>query len=803
MSPEEARWDVFLAHASADKPRARILYQALTALGLKVFLDEESLLPGDDWMDDIPRALRASDLVVVLVSALTANAHYAGEEIVISIAETRAGRQRLVPVHIERDVEDPYGTARKNRIDWHDEADVDAVVTQLSRVIPRVVQGLTRATADAPIFSRRVPVPPPHFTGRDELLTQLAAQLGGGRPTTLTQEIQGMGGVGKTTVAAALCEDQRMHHDIVWWVRAEDPGTLVADLAELAGHIGATTGQGGDADADAVVALLETTDRSWLVVYDNVPDRESVLRWLPRRGPGTPVVTTRYRHLGLGTLVTVGILSDDTTEAFLRERVRERNAIAADEPLGPVLDRVRGLPLAMEQAAAWVARKPNRRFSQWVDLYDERADLAFPDGTKPVDYEHTAVTAWRVSIDAAGKESPLAERLLGALGHFAPEGIALQWLKDAAGDPYLDGATSDDVGAAIDALDDYDLVTIHPDDTLDVHRIIHDTARRTASEGAALFAVGAMFSQAARAMNAKDQRMLVALAPHLRQDRQGFVGGGQKYTAALVMALASIAKASVFEGKLREGLDTAMFAVEAARTIPDTVPALRADDALATVFQYSGDPKRAIPLFESALAASEKSLGTHHLETVTIRGNLAGAYGQVGGHAMAVRLNEETFAEYEQTYGKDHLNTFTSRSNLANSYARAGDLDRSIALFEAMLADAERVLGDRHITTLRGRNSLAAVHHTKGDYDRAIDLYEASNRGFENTLGPHHPETLTCQSNLAMAHIDSGDWQRGLDLLETVLVTCEAELEPSHPLTARVRRAAASRSPEREDEETD
>ena len=54
----------------------------------------------------------------------------------------------------------------------------------------------------------------------------------------LTQTVNGMGGVGKTTVAAALAEMQRHALDVVWWVRAEDPATLTGDLAVHEGQVG-------------------------------------------------------------------------------------------------------------------------------------------------------------------------------------------------------------------------------------------------------------------------------------------------------------------------------------------------------------------------------------------------------------------------------------------------------------------------------------------------------------------------------------------------------------------------------------
>ena len=60
---------VFLCHSSSDKPIVRELYQKLSAEGwMDVWLDEEKLLPGQDWDYEIERALDKTDAVIVSLS---------------------------------------------------------------------------------------------------------------------------------------------------------------------------------------------------------------------------------------------------------------------------------------------------------------------------------------------------------------------------------------------------------------------------------------------------------------------------------------------------------------------------------------------------------------------------------------------------------------------------------------------------------------------------------------------------------------------------------------------------------------
>ena len=60
---------VFLCHASEDKPIVRELYKRLkTEDWIDPWLDEEKLLPGQEWDMEIENAVRNSDIVVVCLS---------------------------------------------------------------------------------------------------------------------------------------------------------------------------------------------------------------------------------------------------------------------------------------------------------------------------------------------------------------------------------------------------------------------------------------------------------------------------------------------------------------------------------------------------------------------------------------------------------------------------------------------------------------------------------------------------------------------------------------------------------------
>src|SRR5215831_19612369 len=59
---------IFLCHATEDKAQVCEVYQQLKALGFAPWLDEEDILPGQDWDYEIEQALETADFVMVFLS---------------------------------------------------------------------------------------------------------------------------------------------------------------------------------------------------------------------------------------------------------------------------------------------------------------------------------------------------------------------------------------------------------------------------------------------------------------------------------------------------------------------------------------------------------------------------------------------------------------------------------------------------------------------------------------------------------------------------------------------------------------
>lgn len=96
---------VLLCHSSEDKPAVRRLYQRLRADGVNPWLDEEDLLPGQDWEREITNAVRASSVVIICLSGgSVAKTGYVQREIrqALKVADEHPeGQIFIIPARLE------------------------------------------------------------------------------------------------------------------------------------------------------------------------------------------------------------------------------------------------------------------------------------------------------------------------------------------------------------------------------------------------------------------------------------------------------------------------------------------------------------------------------------------------------------------------------------------------------------------------------------------------------------------------------------------------------------------------------
>jgi tetratricopeptide (TPR) repeat protein len=748
-----------VSYTASDRTWAEWIAWQLEDAGHSVVIQAWDFRPGSDFVATMREVTARSERTLAVLSAEYLRSDFGLSEWAAAYAADPSGREgKLLPVRV---AEFPAEGLDRTRV-WIDLVGLDEEEAR-QRLLDGVSQERakpefapafphTRATISAPRFPLSLPPvwnlphrPNPNFIGREELLAALAVPEPGTH-TVLSQAITGLGGVGKTQVATEFAYRHRADYDVVWWVRAEEPMTLVQDLAALSGPLGLDPASELDAAAAAVRTWLESNDR-WLVIFDNATDPASLEAVMPRGGDGRVLVTSQNPGWGgIGQVLAVDVLAQEDAVALLLRRSGHDDAEAANE-LARELGR---LPLALEQAGAFVAESPGMTLSRYLQLFRGRAAEILSRG-RAAGNAATVATTWELAFEAVKRASPGAAALLQVCAFLDPDDIPLglivsdaeRWTKP------LD-AVADDPLALADALGHlgrFSLVTTAAGEAVAVHRLVQLVVRERMVEPERRSWAGGVAASVADAFPADS----------------GDVRSWDRCALLLPHALAVTSHPGAADG-------------DAATTTSWLL------DRAATYLQGRARFRQARSLFERALAIDEATHGPDHPDVGTRLNNLAGVLRDLGDFAGARSLFERALAIDESAHGPNHRKLGTDCNNLAMVLQDLGDLARARSLYERALAIDEATHDPDDAVVGRDLNNLATVMQDMGDLAGARPLLERALAIAESAYDPNHPVVGTHLNNLAMVQLNMGDLAGARPLLERALAIAESAYDPDHPI---------------------
>ena len=476
--------DIFVSYTSSDREWAFWIGQELEKLGHVPHLHEWEIPAGGDipaWME---RRLQEADRVLCIVSAEYLMKEYSGWE--RRAAQWAAASKRpnfMLLVFIE-DCEVPIALAHIKRSNLFD-LDVDDARARLTEYLAEPgppggpVPFPGRPKAETPLRRAEVPFPgarsalsniaisvPRHFLGRDDELAEIDGALNRGEGRVAITTLHGMRGVGKTVLAAAYAERHRADYRATWWVRAETPETMRADLVSLGVRLRWVPADDKEEPAlERVRERLRNDGEGLLLIYDNAIDAASVRAFLPTAGLAHVLITSNaHAWRGLATPVEISLWPKEVGAAFLvarSGRAHERSdAEALSEELG-------GLPLAHEQATAYCERL-EVSFAEYRKRFEAApAHLLDADKDISADYHsgQTVAKTLALAIEEAARLHPAAEPLITYAALLAPEAIPLFLFSDARvkfGEPLASELSGDGLDEAIASLRAFALVEREP-----------------------------------------------------------------------------------------------------------------------------------------------------------------------------------------------------------------------------------------------------------------------------------------------------------------------------------------------------
>jgi len=267
-----------------------------------------------------------------------------------------------------------------------------------------------------------------YFTGRTKILNLIYENFKNGDSVARVQLLRGLGGVGKTSIALKYAYTHRDEYETVWWVNAENSDSVLLSYRQFLLEQKIIS---EDAEIGLIVKEMQfwfMHNKNWFFVFDNADAVDIKGGWLeeflPNVRNGHVLITTRSWDAYIGHMVSIDVFTETEALLFLGTRVRKspEDGIGYSEDLAKELvRRLQYLPLALEQAGAYIRAVPEETYRGYINLLAEYGVNVFDEKIQLVDYSSTITATWKISMARITNESAI--QMFNMCAYLAPDAM--------------------------------------------------------------------------------------------------------------------------------------------------------------------------------------------------------------------------------------------------------------------------------------------------------------------------------------------------------------------------------------------
>lgn len=380
------------------------LHSDLAAAGFDVWFDRVSLPSRQlTFHQEIADAIRSRDRLILVVGPKAAHSEYVRQEWRWALELDKC----VVPILRKGDY--PHIPGELGLLHCADFRNDAQYAVQVAKLIEDLRQPVPPLGA---LFG--MPNLPPHFLGRPELLRRIkdALLVDLLKPVVITGGaarigVQGMGGIGKSVLAAALARDpdvRRSYPDGIVWVAVGQHPDCVRLQHDLARYLGCPEQFQSEVHGLSVLRRL-FAQKAILLVLDDVWDAHDALAFDVLGPRCRALVTTRdaaILHAMGGESVPVSLFTESEALQLLAEAVGlDRDALPPTAR--EVVKECGCLPLAI----ALCGGMAKKRHGDWDAILQRlrRADLEKISDREAINEQHQSIwRAMQVSVEVLKKE---------------------------------------------------------------------------------------------------------------------------------------------------------------------------------------------------------------------------------------------------------------------------------------------------------------------------------------------------------------------------------------------------------------
>jgi tetratricopeptide (TPR) repeat protein len=810
--------DFFISYNKADKAWAEWIAYILEAEGYTVVIQAWDFRPGGNFVLEMQKAASGTGKTVVVLSPNYLTAEFTQPEWAGAFARDPQGKNRtVVPFRVKACT--PEGILGPiiyvDLVGLSNEHDaraavLDAFASRAKPTEPPAFPGKQAQTNQSRTLLNAVPFPGtwnvplprnPFFTGREDKLKEIEDGLSASGIVALT----GIGGTGKTQVAAEYAYRHRDQYSAVLWTSALSRETLVSDFTSLAKLLGLPLKD--EADQSIVVDALKrwlTVNSEWLLILDNADDLAIVHEFVPAPNQGHVLFTTQVQATGAVQGVPITDMLPDDGALLLLRRAKKINA---DDPLGAASEPDRtaasqisvelgGLPLALDQAGAYV-EETGCRLEDYLKLYRRRHDdLLRRRGSAGPNHPNSVATTFAISFEKVERENEAAADLLRLSAFLYPDEIPEEILESGASElgPILGPVARDQLrlNAAFAEALKYSLVKRDPDAmTLQIHRLVQVVLKNGMDESTKK--VWAERAIKVTYLAFPEWEGVNKWAKYKRWLPQAFacadLAAEQKLKSGELAWVINQAASYLLERGIYQHVGPlCRMAVRIWEEVygPANLDVAAGLNNLAGFYHVTGEHARAEPIYKRALAIKQRALGPGHPDVASGLKSLASLYREQGKYAEAEPLFQQALTIREKALGPEHPDVAASLNGLAVLLSDQGRYAEAEPLYQRALAIRETALGKLHPDVAMTLSNMAVVFGLQGRHTEAEALLNRALAISEAAVGANHPDVATCLSNLAKLYMEQGYHSKAEPYLQRALEIRTNSLGPEHPGVAAV-----------------
>jgi hypothetical protein len=675
-----------------------------------------------------------------------------------------------------------------------------------------------------------------YFTGRDALMQQLSSILDTQNVASMLPEmtLHGYGGVGKTQIAVEYAYRNVDRYRVIWWVAAEHPSAVRAQLSVLAARLGLPSSGSMDQTVRSVLdTLAGTTTYEWLLIYDNADDPASLDGLIPAASPtsgGRVLITSRNPGWAASTpALEVDVFNREESTEMLRKHRPELSKSDANR----LAEALGDLPLALEQAVTWLITTLTS-VDDYLDEFERRKRVLLNEG-KPRHYPNTVLTFVSLAMDRLREEAPVAAQLLELMAFLGPEPISNSLLWEGRRAEITEPLRSalqerNDIARALRDLVRFGVAKADKARRITVHRLVQFVLREDLlADGREDGRRNACRLLAAANPGYPDDRETwprhAEIRPHARA--ADLIHGETAERQTVVDQLRYVFNTGDLEGcrdLAVEVLDAWDKPVEEGGRVPDDPLTLLAMRRYADALRTLGD-SRAADYAKRALEGLQRTLGDAHEYTMGAVMGVGADLRIAGDFAAATVIDDQNLAKHMELLGPGDPSTLRAMNSVAvnrrwsgdyegayeldveaerQSRTALGDLEawtffaiegqardllglgryqQALDLQLAFLPDHIALLGEDHLTVLRAQILVASMQRKSGHIAEALTAGRAIYRSLSVRFGAKHGQTLASTVSLANTLRAAGDPVQALKFITEAKEGYRDMFGPRHALT--------------------